>query len=637
MEPGAGQEGPSEAASASGPRTASLSVALRLSSIAARRRIQAVAGASAMAGSIVVATYLRYEFSVGHGEHLRHLLLFALYGAVIFVVVGTLRGLYSGKRSFGSFEELSTLVEAILGTTLVLLVLDLALGRYVPMSVPLLASTLVLTASAGVRYVWRWYLEQRLRPTSDDLERVVVIGAGEGGQQIVTAMLRNPSGRYLPVALLDDDPMKRNLRIRGVPVRGGHDQIESVADSVRATVALLAIPSAGSSLIRDVEERAGRAGLRLLVLPASSELYGAEVGVSDIRPVTPVDLLGRHEHDSDLGAIAGYVTGKRVLVTGAGGSIGSELCRQIYRFAPASLVMLERDESALHAVQLSIEGRAMLDSRNLVVADIRDHARIQQVFAEHRPEVVFHAAALKHLPLLEMHPSEALKTNVWGTVALLQASRAVGVERFVNISTDKAADPISVLGYTKRLAERLTAHAANGVDGTYLSVRFGNVLGSRGSVLTAFTAQIEAGGPVTVTDPDVTRYFMTVEEAVQLVIQAGAVGQPGEALVLDMGEPVRIDDVARRLIAEADRPIDIVYTGLRPGEKLHEILFAADEDDARPSHPGISHVRVPPLDPEQLPTVDRDGFDLTRVLAETCELPDLSRDPDRSSLRRFAS
>ena len=240
--------------------------------------------------------------------------------------------------------------------------------------------------------------------------------------------------------------------------------------------------------------------------------------------------------------------------------------------------MVERDESALHAVQLSIEGRAMLDSRNLVVADIRDRSRMHQVFAEHQPEVVFHAAALKHLPLLEMHPSEALKTNVWGTVALLEAAVDVGVERFVNISTDKAADPCSVLGYTKRLAERLTAAAADRGDGVFLSVRFGNVLGSRGSVLTAFAKQIEAGGPVTVTDPEVTRYFMTVEEAVQLVIQAGAVGRDGEALVLDMGEPVRIDDVAKRLIAEADRPIDVVYTGLRDGEKLHEVLIT--EEDA---------------------------------------------------------
>jgi FlaA1/EpsC-like NDP-sugar epimerase len=346
------------------------------------------------------------------------------------------------------------------------------------------------------------------------------------------------------------------------------------------------------------------------------------VSTSDIRPVTHADLLGRHEVDTDVESIAGYVTGKRVLVTGAGGSIGSELSRQLYRFAPASLVLLDRDESALHAVQLSIEGRALLDSRNLVVADIRDRDRVLAVFEEHRPEVVFHAAALKHLPLLEMHPVEALKTNVWGTQNLVDAAIATGVEKFVNISTDKAADPCSVLGYSKRLAERLTATASDHDGAVFLSVRFGNVLGSRGSVLTAFAAQIEAGGPITVTHPDVTRYFMTVEEAVQLVIQAGAVGRDGEALVLDMGEPVKIDDVAKRLIGEADRPIEIVYTGLREGEKLHEVLFGADERGERPCHPRISHVSVPPLSVDHLPVPSAGDSDEKTVamMREACAM-----------------
>jgi FlaA1/EpsC-like NDP-sugar epimerase len=282
-------------------------------------------------------------------------------------------------------------------------------------------------------------------------------------------------------------------------------------------------------------------------------------------------------------------------VTGAGGSIGSELCRQICKFEPAALVMLDRDESALHAVQLSITGRALLDDPNLVLADIRDADEIKRVFAEHRPDVVFHAAALKHLTLLERHPEEAVKTNIWGTMHVLEAAAAAGVERFVNISTDKAADAISVLGLTKRIGERLTAGFARDADGVFLSVRFGNVLGSRGSVLGAFRSQIASGGPVTVTDPNVSRFFMTIEEAVQLVIQAGAIGRDGEALVLDMGQPVRIDEVAKRMIAEAGRDVEIVYTGLRPGEKLHEQLLGTGEIDRRPCHPLISHVDVPPL------------------------------------------
>ena len=332
------------------------------------------------------------------------------------------------------------------------------------------------------------------------------------------------------------------------------------------------------------------------VVPGVESLLGDDIEFTDVRPLNERDLLGRHEISTDVDQIAGYLAGKRVLVTGAGGSIGSELSRQIQRFEPAELIMLDRDESALHAVQLSIMGRAMLDDRNLVVADIRERGRLREVFVEHRPQVVFHAAALKHLPLLEMYPEEAIKTNVKGTLDLLEISDEFGVERFVNISTDKAADPSCVLGYTKRIAERLTAQVAAEASGTFLSVRFGNVLGSRGSVLTAFREQIARGGPVTVTHPEITRYFMTVEEAVQLVIQAGAIGRSGEALVLDMGSPVKIADVARRLVAHADRTVDIVYTGLRPGEKLHEVLLGSDEVDARPVHPLISHVYVPPLE-----------------------------------------
>jgi FlaA1/EpsC-like NDP-sugar epimerase len=321
-----------------------------------------------------------------------------------------------------------------------------------------------------------------------------------------------------------------------------------------------------------------------------------------------------------VAAIAKYISGKRVLVTGAGGSIGSELSRQIYRYEPAELLMLDRDESALHAVQMSIHNRALLDSDELVLLDIRDRIGVEQLFRTRKPEVVFHAAALKHLPLLERHPSEAVKTNVWGTLALLEAASAHGVERFVNISTDKAAGPESVLGYSKRICERMTARFGAQSDNLYLSVRFGNVLGSRGSVLGAFRAQIEHGGPITVTHPDVTRYFMTVEEAVQLVIQAGAVGRSGEALVLDMGEPVRIIDVARLLASRAAQPIEIVYTGLRPGEKLHEDLMSAEEVDSRPIHPLISHVAVPELDPALVQRLDptADSADIRALLRELC-------------------
>jgi FlaA1/EpsC-like NDP-sugar epimerase len=280
--------------------------------------------------------------------------------------------------------------------------------------------------------------------------------------------------------------------------------------------------------------------------------------------------------------------------------------------------MLDRDESALHEVQLALHGRALLDSDETVLADIRDARRVREVFERFRPQIVFHAAALKHLPLLERYPAEAVQSNIFGTQTVLEAAAACGAESFVNISTDKAADPVSVLGYTKKIAERLTAHMAGQADGTYLSVRFGNVLGSRGSVLGALSAQVRGGGPLTVTDPEVCRYFMTADEAVQLVLQAVVVGGSGEVLILDMGEPVRIADIARRLAARSRHPVDIVYTGLRPGEKLSEQLLGSDEVDHRPRHPLVRHVLAKPLDPGDLPALltGCDEVTLRRRLAE---------------------
>ena len=557
--------------------------------------------------ALFLATLARYDFQLRQVDVTGILLLTLVAGAAQ-VVIGTRMGLYIHRWRYGTIDEVAALGRTILIVTpLLALVNRFVFGHPIPVSASLAGGFVALVLMAFVRYLWRLLLDRALRPDDAQAERVVVFGAGDGGYQTVTAMLTNPGSSYVPVAVLDDDPGHQNLRLRGVRVRGTRDDLEAVAREYRATVLVVAIPSASGELIREMAGRADALGLRTRVLPPVDELFGDAIGVGDIRPVTEVDLLGRHEIDTDLHAVADYVAGKRVLVTGAGGSIGSELCRQVQRFAPAELIMLDRDESALHAVQLSLEGRALLDDPNLIVADIRDTERIDEVFASYRPEVVFHAAALKHLPLLEMHPAEGYKTNVWGTENLLHASGRFDVERFVNVSTDKAADPTSVLGRTKRLAEQLTAYAAADHPGTYLSVRFGNVLGSRGSVLPAFRAQIEAGGPVTVTDPEVTRYFMTVEEAVQLVIQAGAIGHDGEVLVLDMGEPVKIVDVARRLVAEADRSIEIVFTGLRPGEKLHEVLFSEGETDDRPHHPLISHCMVPALsalDVEEIAAAD---------------------------------
>ena len=565
-----------------------------------RAVLHATIDVAAWAIGLTVATALRFDFSFDpdswSGFTVSGLLAAIAIASVLQVLSGLATGLYVGRWRFGSFEEVRIVFNATLIPTVILYIANVTvLDRMLPNGVVILGGILALGLMCGVRYAWRLALEKRLRPSEDTATKVLVFGAGEGGFQLLGSMLRNPDSTFLPVALLDDDPAKQKLRLLGVPVAGDRHAIGEVAARTGARMMVIAIPGATSDVVREVSALAVDEGLEVRSLPPVAELLGGPVDIGDVRPITPSDLLGRHVIDTDLDSIAGYLTGRRVLVTGAGGSIGSELCAQVVRFAPAELVMLDRDESALHAVQLRIEGRAMLDDRNLVVCDIRDRARVAEVFDEHRPEVVFHAAALKHLPLLEMHPSEAVKTNVYGSWSLLDLAAERGVDRFINISTDKAADPTSVLGYTKRLAEMLTADVASRTPGTFLSVRFGNVLGSRGSVLTAFQSQIAAGGPVTVTDPEVTRYFMTVEEAVQLVIQAGAVGHDGEVLVLDMGTPVRIDDVARQLVSQAPRKVEITYTGLRPGEKLHEVLFGDGEVDERPSHHLISQVPVPAL------------------------------------------
>ncbi len=550
-----------------------------------------------------IATAMRFEFDLSAWSPSR-VLVMAGVAVVIQWIVGHLRGLYDGRWQFGSFEEVAIVGQVVFLTTAIGAAVNrlVVRPRLVPVSVTLVAGVVALVGMVAARYVWRMAVDRRHRPDADDHEsiRVIVFGAGNAGNQVIDSMFSDREGRYVPVGLLDDDTAKARLRIRGVRVMGDREALADVAAELKAHHVVVAVPSAGPALLRELSERALEADLAVSVLPPVSELLDGRVGVADIRPLSEVDLLGRHVVETDVMQIAGYIRGKRVMVTGAGGSIGSELCRQLHRFAPEELVMLDRDESALHAVQLSIEGRALLDTPNLVVANIRERDRVFEVFEIHRPQVVFHAAALKHLPLLEMHPAEGMKTNVWGTKHLLDAAVEFGVEHFVNVSTDKAADPSSVLGYTKRIAERLTAEVGATADGKYLSVRFGNVLGSRGSVLETFRRQVADGGPLTVTSREVTRFFMTVQEAVQLVIQAGAIGGDGQALVLDMGEPVRIADVARRLVAESPRHIEIVYTGLRPGEKADEVLFGSTERPRRSSHPLIMSVDVPPLSDSDL-------------------------------------
>ena len=433
-------------------------------------------------------------------------------------------------------------------------------------------------------------------------DRIIVIGAGEVGHQIIRLTKDDAASPFVPVGLVDDDASKKHLRISGVPVLGTVDALVECCEQHQVRTVIIAIADMPTDRLKQITEDCARHSIKTMTIVPVREIARRRLQFSDIKDIDLADVLGRREISTDLSRISEYISGHRVLVTGAGGSIGSEIARQLHRLGPSDLVLLDRDESALHTIQLGIYNKGLLDTRDMVLCDIRDKDALRRVFQEHRPEVVFHAAALKHLPLLEQYPNEGWKTNVQGTRNVLELSEEFDVSTLVNVSTDKAADPTSVLGRTKHLAEQMTTGLALEGGLRFVSVRFGNVLGSRGSMLWTFKHQIDNGGPVTVTDPKVQRYFMTIPEACQLVLQAGAIGRPGDTMVLDMGEPVRILDVAQRLIAQSGRAVPIEFTGLRPGEKISEDLIATGEDGERPFHPLISHVQVEPLVPQEVDT-----------------------------------
>ena len=581
--------------------------------------LDVLAWSAAAAFALVLRSYLQDE------QNISTVVQSILYRvlpivAVVQAITGYIVGIYRRRWRYGSFDEVKGLILSAFITTTVLLVIrftDRSIDAF-PRSAIVAGGILGLFFTAASRYTWRLVREQLRRPSEQTAKKILVYGAGEGGIQIVSTMLRNPNSTYLPVGFLDDNTSTHRLRISGVPVLGGKESIEKAAARTGATSLLIAIPSADSGVVSEIAQRARQANLEVKILPPVQSLDERQVDASDIRDLTDEDLLGRRRVKINLDEISQYLVNRRVLVTGAGGSIGSELCRQLVRFNPAEIIMLDRDESALHEVQLSIYGRALLDTPQTVLADLRDERAINEIFETRKPQVVFHAAALKHLPLLERYPHEAYQTNVLGTLTMLKASQRAGVEVFVNISTDKAANPISVLGYSKRVAERLTADFAFSSGGEkYISVRFGNVLGSRGSVLMSFRDQIAKGGPVTVTHRGVTRYFMTISEAVQLVIQAGAIGSTGEILVLDMGKPVNIHEVAEQLVRNSGKPIKIEVVGLRVGEKVHEELFGAGELDERPRHPLISHVTAKSIDQASLTINPKDSRELMiRLLDE---------------------
>ncbi len=485
-------------------------------------------------------------------------------------------------------KDLRMLIQAVFIATAVSAVAVLILQRkgleVVPRSVPLIEAMFAVIVLGGMRLGMRTSAEMvRGRRYSQPIHKTLIVGAGEAGTMIVREMLRHPEAGHRPVGFVDDDPAKRRQRIAGLKVLGDLESLPDIAEKHDVDEVVIAMPSASGSTVRKIVQSLQSQDVKYRIIPGIFELLSGQVSISALREVDVNDLLRRAPVKLDERGIAGYVQDRTILVTGAGGSIGSEITRQVTRFAPARIILLGRGENSIYEINRELRPSSPQIELVPIICDVRDDDRLRRVFAEYRPDVIFHAAAHKHVPLMECNPEESIKNNVIGTSNVARAALDYGVSRLVNISTDKAVNPTSVMGASKRVGELVVARMAQDAksEQSFVSVRFGNVLGSRGSVVPLFREQIESGGPITVTDPEMVRFFMTIPEATQLVIQAGALGVNGNVYVLDMGEPVRILDLANDMIRLSGlapgRDIEVVYTGIRPGEKLYEELLTDEE------------------------------------------------------------
>ena len=483
-------------------------------------------------------------------------------------------------------------------------------GRPLPLTVIVFGTFLAVVAFGAVRFQSRLFAFRRTE-RMQTAKRALLVGAGDAGEMLLKDILRNQELGLEVVGLVDDDRSKLGRTLHGVKVMGPRSDIPPLVATLGVDQVLLAMPSATSEIVRDIAALCEEADVPLRVLPTVRETVGGRVAASDVRELRIEDLLGRTQVSTDLAAVEAILRDHVVLITGAGGSIGSEIVRQVAAFGPRSLVVLDHDETHLHELVSDLDPAVPVV---VELADVRDFDRILAVFSRHRPDVVFHAAAHKHVPLLELHPEEAVRTNIVGTGSVVDAAVRTGVGRFVLISTDKAIRPVSVMGASKRIAEELV-RTVQGRRVVFCAVRFGNVLGSRGSVIPTFLRQIARGGPVTVTDPSMTRYFMSVDEAVQLVLQAAAMAEGGEVLTLDMGEPLNILELARKIIRLSGhipgREIEIKIIGPRPGEKVTEDIVDDGEDVLPSAHPKIVVSRPPLPDPARLRASLRELEDLS--------------------------
>lgn len=520
-----------------------------------------------------------------------------------------------------SFADPYVLLKGVGFGSLILLATAFLLNPYliqsIPRSIPLIDGMLGLLFLAGTRCLSRFVYDWRSRRATDGVaRRVIIVGAGESGAMMARELLRHPDGRVAPVGFLDDDSQKQRQSLMGLKVLGRIKELTKVVDQTAAVEVIIAVPSAAGPLVRRVVSLAREAQVSYRIMPSIYDILSGKVPITKVRDVDVADLLGRDAVHLDLEKASAYVKDRVVLVTGAGGSIGGEIVRQLAHFEPRQVILLGRGENSLFELERDLQRSAPELCTCTIVGNVRDERKLDHVFDRFAPQVVFHAAAHKHVPLMELNPDEAVFNNIAGTKNLVELALKHQVQRFVNISTDKAVNPTSVMGASKRVAEYVVEGASRkaGSGQCFVSVRFGNVLGSRGSVVPLFQEQIRNGGPVTITHPDMTRYFKTIPEAAGLVLHAAGIGENGRIYVLDMGKPVKIVDLARHLIhlsgLEPDVEIEIQCTGVRPGEKLYEELLTAEEGTVASNHEGIfiANNAALPLD-GQLEALLQDLFD----------------------------
>ena len=553
-----------------------------------------------VAGSLWAAFALRFDFRIPETYLSR---FYSLLPAVLLIKLGVFGwlGLLRGWWRYVSMADLVVIVKAnVIASLLVLLYAFLAFrGGGIPRTVLVLDWVFCFMTMGGVRFITRAFREHYLpMPSRNRLprKRILVVGAGDAGQMIAREIRMNPALNLEMVGFVDDDPHKRKQRFQGFPVMGKVRRAGRICQEKGVDEIIIAIPSASGVELRRIVELCRNTGVVCKTLPGMGQMIHGQVSIQQVKDVELEDLLGREPACLDWARIANYLQGKRVLVTGAGGSIGSEICRQIARFQPKKLVLFENGETPLFLIESELRSSFPTVPIVPIIGDIRFKARVEAIFDEFLPEVVFHAAAYKHVPMMECNPAEAANNNVRGTRIIADAAHQFKVERFVMISTDKAVNPTNVMGASKRAAELYVQALAKRSRTNFVTVRFGNVLGSNGSVIPIFKEQIAKGGPVTVTHPEVTRFFMTIPEASQLVLQAGSMGKGGEIFLLDMGEPVKIVKLAEELIQLSGyRPyedIEIAFTGLRPGEKLYEELLLAGEGVQPTCHEKIMVARA---------------------------------------------